>query len=148
MEFFASGVATVSSERGRLAIPGDIVKGWKLGEQTGDDVLTVEMVAAGHLRFFRKAMAKDRVEQDRKAAEKGAADAADLERRLRIHRDRYRDASFNKSDKNRVALSQELVLALIGQSKREKVYVEAGSSSIDVMTNEVRFNRNQALDED
>jgi hypothetical protein len=148
MDLFESGVATVTSERGRLALPQDVVRVWKLGAEIGDEVLVVEIVAAGHLRLFRTAMAQNRVGIEQKTAEQYASNPQELEERVRTHRDRFRSASFNKSDKNRVALSQELVLALIGQSRKEKVYVEVGQSWIDVMTNDVRFRRLQVLTEE
>jgi hypothetical protein len=58
--------------------------------------------------------------------------------------DRYRDVSYSKGDNHRVSLKPEIVLGLVGTPpyvEDLRLYAQAGSNCIDVMTNSYRLER-------
>ena len=63
-------------------VPQEVVDGWKLGTQKGDEELIAESIDAGHVRLHRLAAIKEQLEEEARQVE----EESDPETRSRLHR--------------------------------------------------------------
>lgn len=144
---FASGVVAFAPDKARFTLPAEVLRsvGWEgLGEGV---TLIAEFINLGHYRLHRLEHVEERLAHLKERVAHEAATEEEAEAQLQTLADQFREVTFYRSDNNRVTIKPEVTMGLLGDSSTnefKRLYIQAGKTSIDVMTHEVRVARLRA----
>ena len=130
--------------RGRFTLTAEIIRSAGWVDTLEHEELVAEIVEDGHIRLHRRTQIQKRKEQDDQDAVNESTTEDALQTRRQVLADRYHDVKFSRADNNRVVLRPEVVMAIVGESdrgERIRLFIQAGDSTVDVMTNTVRMSR-------
>jgi len=144
---YATDAVWLNLARGRFGLPLEILRSAGWANASEDESLMAEVITLGHIRLHRRSSAEAiRQKEDERAAQEFTDERA-LETFRQALADRFHDIKFSRTDNKRVVLRPELVLAIVGDACREervRLFVQAGNSTVDVMTNAIRMSRLRA----
>ena len=141
---FATAIASLEIRKRRFILAEDVRRaaGWdKPGE---DEQIVAEFVAPGHLRLHRKADASRTIESAERRIKQRTPDPLEQEVALQVLMDRYQVAEFAPSDRYRIELREESVLAFLGDKEYPqsvKIFLQVGEKAIDLLTHDARMER-------
>lgn len=141
---FATATASFEVGKRRFILPEDIRRSAKWDQSVKEEQIVAEFVARGHIRLHKQQHIAPRILKEQESIRKTLEHEHEQEVALQISRDRYQDAYFVPSDKFRVELREETVLAFLGDQENPPtviVFLQVGYTAIDVLTQAVRMKR-------
>lgn len=140
-----SGVVTLDYARARFTLLVEVARsaGWNDLDET--EVLVAEFIEEGHVRLHRQANVESKLAaHERRVLRATAYSPENQQRQLQILADRFREVTLYQSDNNRVHVSDEVAMALVGELEKDRscrIYLQAGIDVVEVMTHSVRMKR-------
>lgn len=141
---FATAVASLEVRKRRFILAEDVRRGAQWDKLAEDEEIVAEFVAPGHLRLHRKPDIQPAMLSAERRIKERMSDPAEQEVALQTLRDRYHSADFVPSDRYRIELREESVLAFLGDKDHPqsvKIFLQVGEKAIDLLTHEVRMER-------
>jgi hypothetical protein len=141
---FATAIASLEVRKRRFILAEGVRRGAQWDKSAQDEEIVAEFVAPGHLRLHKKSDIRPVMLSAERRIKERISDPAEQEVARQALRDRYQSADFAPSDRYRVELREESVLALLGERdypQSVKIFLQVGEKAIDLMTHEVRIAR-------
>lgn len=112
------------------------------------EVLIAEFIEVGHYRLHRQPSISETIKINEERIITQSKNPRQKEDLLQALADQFREVKFYRSDNNRIWVKDEFIMALTEEAQNEKairLYLQAGTSSIDVMTHAVRIAKLKAF---
>lgn len=145
---FVSGIVILNYKRSRFTLPAKVLKSAGWSDLDDVEVLIAEFLDVGHYLLHRQSSIIEVISCDKEQIITQSRNPRQKDVSLQALADQFREVTFYRKSNNRICVKEEFMMALTEETQNEKdirLYLQAGTNSIDVMTHAVRIAKLKAF---